>query len=166
MTYTVKSVMPTGKEHATYGTEFYVQFNEIEQAYPLWFKKAPEAGTEVEGEVKDGKFKKAKKEWKPNENAGGGSATKGAGRAPYRDNSDGQRQGMCINNAANYVNGLEFKKAALTDVEWAETVHSYATALYRLGDLKALESAENGSDDVSSVQAVFAGAKPEGPANE
>jgi len=57
---------------------------------------------------------------------------------PKKDNSDGMRQGMCINNAANYVNSLEFPQA-LTDREWASLVHSYATALYILGDLKEAE---------------------------
>lgn len=157
--YTIKSVMPTGKNHATYGTEFYVQFNEVEQAFPLWFKTPPEVGSEVEGDIADGKFKKAKKEWKPS-NEGGSSASQGGSshsRAPYKDNSDGMRQGMCINNAANYVNSLEFPKA-LTDSEWATTVFSYANALYRLGDLT---KAPEGSQDVENVQAVFAGAKPE-----
>lgn len=151
MTYTVKSVMPTGKEHPTYGTEFYVQFEEDEQAYPLWFKAKPEVGQSVDGEVKDGKFKKIKKEYKPNEQT---NVSKKEWTPMRKDNSDGMRQGMCMNNAANYVTSLQFD-SALTDSEWAETVFAYAQALYRMGDLKPLESAENGSDDVSNVQAVF-----------
>ena len=64
-TYTVKSVMPTGKNHATYGVEFYVQFEETEQAFPLWFKEAPDVGKTIDGEIKAGKFKKIKKEYTP-----------------------------------------------------------------------------------------------------
>jgi hypothetical protein len=165
-TFTVKSTMPTGKSDEKFGSEFYVQFNENEQAFPLWFKKQPEVGQEIEGDVVNGKFKKAKKEWKPQENAGGGNATPAVGRAPYKDNSDGQRQGMCINNAANYVNTLEFKQA-LTDTEWATTVFAYAQALYRLGDLSKSEIPQNGSEEqvdqtpLENVQAVFGGgAKP------
>lgn len=161
-TFTIKSVMPTGKTSQTYGTEFYVQFSEHEQPFPLWFKKEPEIGTTLEGEVVNGKFKKTKKEWKPEQKSeSGGNATPAVGRAPYKDNSDGMRQGMCINNAANYVNGLEFEKA-LTDVEWARTVFSYANALYRLGDLtKAPEGSQEAPQEnidqtpLESVQAVF-----------
>jgi hypothetical protein len=151
-TFTVKSVMPTGKTHATYGTEFYVQFNEVEQAFPLWFKSAPEIGTTVDGEINGGKFKKIKKEYTPEAPATTSSAAPAA-RTPYKDNSDGMRQGMCINNAANYVNSLEFPKA-LTDVEWATTVFSYANALYRLGDLT---KAQEGSQVPTTVAGVFGG---------
>lgn len=159
-TFTVKSVMPTGKTHSTYGTEFYVQFNEVEQAFPLWFKTAPEVGTAVDGEINGGKFKKIKKEYtaedKPAPTAGGKPA--------YKDNSDGMRQGMCFNNAANYVATLEFPKA-LTDAEWSTTVFAYAQALYRLGDLNKPDSPENGSQEVpETVAAVFGGgAKPVTP---
>lgn len=132
-TFTVKSVMPTGKNHATYGTEFYVQFNETEQAFPLWFKSQPDVGTTVDGEIVAGKFKKIKKEYTPQAEGAPTSAAPAA-KPAWKDNSDGMRQGMCFNNAANYVATLEFEKA-LTDSEWATTVFAYAQALYRMGDL-------------------------------
>ena len=132
MTYTVKSVMPTGKNHATYGIEFYVQFNETEQAFPLWFKTQPEVGSTVDGEIVAGKFKKIKKEYTPQAEAAPGAPA--AAKPAWKDNSDGMRQGMCFNNAANYVATLEFPQA-LTDAEWAQTVFAYAQALYRMGDL-------------------------------
>jgi hypothetical protein len=154
-TFTIKSVMPTGKNSPTYGTEFYVQFVESEQAFPLWFKNAPEVGTPIEGEINGSKFKKIKKEYTAPEKRSGETTSIGseiAKRPPYKDNSDGMRQGMCINNAANYVNSLEFEKA-LTDSEWATTVFSYANALYRLGDLT---KEPEGSDDVpTTVAGVF-----------
>ena len=153
-TFTVKSVMPTGKNHATYGVEFYVQFEEVEQAFPLWFKEAPEVGKTIDGEINGGKFKKIKKEFTPQAEAAPSTqgGAKSSPRPPYKDNSDGMRQGMCINNAANYVNGLEFENA-LTDAEWAKTVFSYANALYRLGDLT---KAQEGSQDVpTTVAGVF-----------
>lgn len=57
---------------------------------------------------------------------------------PRPDNSDGQRQGMCINNAANYLVAIHDPKAGpLTAEEWAEMVNGYATALYAVSDLKA-----------------------------
>jgi hypothetical protein len=52
----------------------------------------------------------------------------------YKDNSDGQRQGMCFNNAANYVNSRK-DSDNYTAEQWAEWVHKYANALYKLGDL-------------------------------
>lgn len=136
--FTVKNVMTTGKSNPKFGTEYYVQLNEMADTAKLWFKKAPETDSELELENVNGQWKKVKKEWTPSQSAP--VATQGATtpttKPAYRDNSDGMRQGMCINNAANYVNSLEFPKA-LTDREWAELVHSYATALYILGDLKA-----------------------------
>lgn len=153
-TFTVKGVMPTGKNSPKYGTEFYVQFNEVEASFPLWFKTAPEVGSTIEGEIAGSKFTKIKKEYTPD--AATPSTQGGASSKPaYKDNSDGMRQGMCFNNAANYVATLEFKQA-LTDAEWATTVFAYAQALYRMGDLKQLQSPENASQDVpATVAGVF-----------
>jgi len=161
MTFTIKSLMPTGKTSQTYGTEYYTQFSEHEQPFPLWFKKEPEIGTTIEGEVVNGKFKKAKKEWKPQESLSEKSsspATPAVGRAPYKDNSLGMRIGMCINNAAAYVNTLEFPKA-LTDREWAETVVSYGKALFRLSDDSNFTQQEQAAEPTTleNVQAVFGG---------
>ena len=152
--------MPTGKANEKFGKEFYVQFNETEQAFPLWFKEAPAVGKEIEGEITNGKFKKIKKEWKPQEDGGnsqsGGSPSQN--RPVYKDNSDGMRQGMCFNNAANFVNSLVFENT-LTDTEWADTVFAYAQALYRKGDLNAAPegSQEEANDPVATVKEVFGG---------
>jgi len=136
--YTVKAAMPTGKKSPTYGVEYYIQFEEDAGSYALWFKTEPKPGQEIDGNIDGSKFKKVKKEWKPDGKGGAVNPTEKKWTPVRKDNSDGQRQGMCLNNAANYVNTLEFKKA-LTDREWAELVHSYATALYVLGDLKPNE---------------------------
>ena len=151
-TFTVKSVMPTGKNHATYGVEFYVQFNETEQAFPLWFKEAPEIGKTIDGEINGGKFKKIKKEYTPQAEAAPSTPGGPSSKPAWKDNSDGMRQGMCFNNAANYVATLEFK-SALTDVEWATTVFSYAQALYRRGDLT--QAPEASQDVPTTVAGVF-----------
>lgn len=144
--YTVKAAMTTGKTSPTFGSEYYIQFDESDNSFPMWFKKQPTVGQRIEGDIVGGKFKKEKKEWNPNDEAA--SPTQAAKSSPsgrsFKDNSDGMRQGMCINNAANYVNTLGFEKA-LTDTEWASIVHSYATALYKLGDLSVAPS-ENVSD--------------------
>ena len=137
--YTVQTAMPTGQQSPQFGTEFHVKFAESEQTFKLWYKNPPTQGQEVYGTIDGWKFKKEKKEWNPSSNsapaAQGAPSTQGtsSGFTRSRDNSDGQRQGMCINNAAAFVNnnapnGIEAK-------DWAKMVHAYATALYRLGDL-------------------------------
>jgi len=154
--------MPTGKANKKFGKEFYVQFNETEQAFPLWFKEAPAVGKEIDGEITNGKFKKIRKEWKPQED--GGNSQSGGSPAPsrpvYKDNSDGMRQGMCFNNAANFVNTLVFEKT-LTDREWADLVFAYAQALYIKGDLNVpVEGSQEEAtekDAVATVKEVFGG---------
>lgn len=152
--------MPTGKKHKDYGTEFYVQFNETEQAFPLWFKEAPAVGKEIEGDITNGKFKKIRKEWNPNAAPEGDGKTPAPARIPYKDNSDGMRQGMCFNNAANFVNTLVFEKT-LTDREWADLVFAYAQALYIKGDLNVApegsQAAAPENDPVATVKEVFGG---------
>jgi hypothetical protein len=134
-TYTVKGTMPTGKSHDQFGTEFYVQFEEMSDTPALWFKKnLPSPGDTLDLKQENGKWKKVKKEWNTHspsssEQSSDSSSQPSSRRSPYKDNSEGMRVGMCINNAANYVNSLEFPQA-LTDAEWAETVVAYAKALF------------------------------------
>lgn len=55
----------------------------------------------------------------------------------YKDNSDGQRQGMCFNNATLFVNMMvEGEKSKPSPEEWAEIVFAHAQALYLKGDLR------------------------------
>lgn len=56
------------------------------------------------------------------------------------DRSDGMRQGMCINNAAAYINASKAGSIVDTPEDWAKGVHAYASALYALGDLTVLPS--------------------------
>lgn len=78
---------------------------------------------------------------------GGGFTPRRSFGGPSKDNSDGQRQGMCINNAANYINTNNTKE--LSAVEWAKIVHSYASELYNLGDIN--KSQPNKVDVVADV---------------
>lgn len=55
------------------------------------------------------------------------------GKREWKDTSDGQRQGMCFNNAATYVAAKS--EETLTPHKWADAVFNYATALYSKGDL-------------------------------
>lgn len=144
MTYTIQSVMQTGKNSPQFGSEYYVKFNEMADTVPLWFKNEPAVDTPVDLEKVNGKWKKVKKEWNPQTKSQSSSPAE-TKTAPYarKDNSDGMRMGMCMNNAANYVNSLSFEKT-LTDQEWALTVYAYASALYALGDLKNPEAATVG----------------------
>ncbi len=158
-TFTVKSTMPTGKANEKFGKEFYVQFNETDRAFPLWFKEAPAVGKEIYGEISNGKFKKIRKEWNPNAAPEGDVKAPATPRPAYKDNSDGMRQGMCFNNAANFVNTLVFEKT-LTDREWADITFAYAQALYLKGDLNVpVEGSQQevAPDPVETVKEVFGG---------
>lgn len=54
----------------------------------------------------------------------------------WKDNSDGQRQGMCFNNATLFVNMmLQKSDTAVSPEEWAEMVRAHAKALYLRVDL-------------------------------
>lgn len=138
MQYTLSNLIESGESHDTYGTKYIVKFAESAETFELWFKKPPTVGSTIEGTIDGTKFKKTKTF---GNQSGGGQPKK-----PYTkvDNSDGQRQGMTINNAAQYVQHTATKP--LTPVEWADAVYKYATALYSKGDLKAVQRAENASD--------------------
>lgn len=134
-TYKVESVMKTGKNSPQFGSEYYVKFYESEQTFPLWFKSDPQVDSTLNGTIEGSKFKKEKKEWNPNPSTAETPVASPAPQSsrPYKDNSDGMRQGMCINNAANYINTVATD--TVDAKTWAKTVHQYATELYKLGDL-------------------------------
>lgn len=151
--YTVESVMPTGKSHETFGTEFHVKFNENQGSFKLWYKNPPTPGQEQYGTINGWKFTKAKREDVPQ---GGSvspvtsSATPAAEpvayKSKYKDNSDGMRKGMAINNAATYVNAAT--PEPLSPEKWAQTVSSYAKALYDVSELEDVDT---------TVQDIFGG---------
>jgi hypothetical protein len=123
--YTVQNAMKSGKKSETYGEEYYVKFVESEQTFPLWFKKDP-TGQKINGTINGSKFVKDKTP-QADEKPKFSPTNRG------RYDSDGQRQGMCINNAANYVNAQATE--LVDDLKWAQTVWKYANALYLMGDL-------------------------------
>jgi hypothetical protein len=141
MTYTISTILPAGETHEMYGTKYVVKFAEDAQTYELWFKKQPDVGSTLEGTIEGGKFKKEKKAWD------------GGAKQPYKkpfgavqaDKNDGQRQGMCINNAAQFV--LAKSEKTLTPSEWADAVFKYATALYSKGDMKATTTTQGASTE-------------------
>lgn len=133
MKYTVRQATATGKVDPTYGAEYLVHFNEDPREVKMSRQNPIAVGQEENGTIVDGKFGAY---FKKDPYQGGAPASSG-GRsfAPRKDNSDGQRQGMCINNAASYIaNAI---KEPLPADKWATAVHKYATALYQLGDLTA-----------------------------
>lgn len=155
MTYTISNLIESGESHETYGTKYIVKFAESPETFELWFKKPPATGSTIEGTIDGTKFKKAKTFG--SQSGGGQSST---GRKPYKvDNSDGQRQGMTINNAAQYVQHTATKP--LSPVEWADAVYKYATALYSKGDLKAVQRAENVSETQSQPEPTTAPELPQ-----
>jgi hypothetical protein len=133
MKYTVKSATPTGKVDPKFGTEYIVHFNEDIREVKLSRQKPVELGQEENGQIVDSKFGAYFKkdpfvrdvplqDQKP----------------AWKDNSDGQRQGNCLTNAANYV--LAISPNPLKPLDWANAVHQYAEALYQTGGLQtALE---------------------------
>lgn len=140
--YTISTAMKTGKKSPTYGTEYYIKFAESEDTFTLWFKTEPTQGQEVYGEINGSRFKKIRQE--------GTSSPAPVKKSTGRYDSDGQRQGMCINNAANYVNSMATE---LVDADtWAKTVYAYANALYLMGDLGTERVAE-------STKELFSGNK-------
>ena len=141
--YTVQTAIPTGKSDPTFGTEYHVKFTENEGTFKLWYKTAPTEGQVQEGTIDGWKFKKAKKEWNPQaspQSSGTAKTPTARGARPFKDNSDGMRQGMCFNNASNYVQAVS--PEPLNPKDWAKAVKSYAQALYLLGDLAAEEAPE------------------------
>lgn len=167
--YTVQTVIPTGKNHPTFGTEFHVKFAENEGTFKLWYKEAPQEGKVQYGTIDGWKFKKASKQdlenagitSSPAGNAGSASAPARSSKPAYKDNSDGMRQGMCFNNAAAYVAAIS--PEPLSPRDWAKAVNSYAQALYLVSELsKEVQEAPKEvtlAEAPKSVQDVF-GASP------
>lgn len=160
--FTVKTATPTGKNDPTYGAEYLVQFEEDTRTVKMSRKTVPQPGGVENGQIIDGKYGAyfKKDPFQPTPGGGAVNPVEKKWTPVKRDNSDGQRQGMCLNNAANYVNTLQFDNA-LTDREWAQLVHSYATALYRMGDLKDADDQPAVTETTleeapKSVQQVFA----------
>lgn len=139
---TIKSVKPMGEYSEQYGQTFWGYVEEYEM--PVRFSKKLRAiadGTIISAEsgaVKEG----SKGQYMQLSGINIGGAVHGQTnfteayttppKKTYVDNSDGQRQGMCINNAANFINATE---GPMKPSEWAKKVHDYAAALYTLGDL-------------------------------
>lgn len=150
-TFHVANVMPTGETHEKFGKEFYIKFAESEDTFKLWTTKEYTEGQELQGNIVDGKFKKYKAPYD------GSTKSSTPYKKPYgavqADKNDGQRQGMCINNAANYVNATQGDKLEAND--WATMVHAFAQALYNKGNLTSTSDDEVVTDDVANVKNIF-----------
>lgn len=140
MEYTISNIMPAGETHDMYGTKYLVKFAEEADTFELWFKKTPNEGDKIPGSIQDGRFKKDKPAFgsKP---AYTGPQKSGFSPAERAKSADGQHQGMCYNNAAQYVNAKATN--LLPPVEWADAVYKYAQALYAKGDLTTVTEPEN-----------------------
>jgi hypothetical protein len=137
-TFTIQSIMPTGKTDKFGNAGYYVKFVESENTFTLLFKDPRKEGDKLEGHIDGSKF--IKKPFVQGQAVSGAPVKKTYG-AIQADRGDGMRQGMCINNAAQYVSDHSGGKIDLPDV-WANTVHTYATALYNLGDLGSTPAPE------------------------
>lgn len=144
--FTVRQATATGKSDPTYGDEYIVHFEEDEREVKMSRKVPPVPGQTENGTINANKYGAyfKKDPYNPNApkaTAPTGSTAKAVSKPAYNQSkaSDGQRQGMCINNAANFVNTqhpADPARLPLNYTEWANEVHSYASALYALGDLK------------------------------
>jgi hypothetical protein len=112
-----------------------------------WVLKDPtkiEIGQSYYGEIKDATSKAGKpylrfyKQQPPEDGQAGGSSS--SSTSTWKDNSDGQRQGMCINNAAAFITAQNAANP-MTAVQWADLVHEFAAALYAKGNLVTQEQA-------------------------
>jgi hypothetical protein len=146
--WTINQAMKTGKVDETYGTEYVVSVNDFTGTFNKYFKKEPKTGDKMYGAIESGgkygnKFKKADRpDAKPfvsTKDGKGNQAPRSYG-AQQADKNDGQRQGMAINNAANYINSLSLTTGKqLNARDWSKAVHAYASALYSRGELRQLD---------------------------
>lgn len=138
--YKIKAVSATVKEWdskfgpmKTYklmleGRELPVEINKKQDS------KAPAVGDQLYGTITRNEYGDKIKTEQKNPGFGGASSSGASARV---DNSDGQRQGMCFNNATAYINALIGAKTdKMSPDDWAVEVHAYAAALYSMGDLK------------------------------
>jgi hypothetical protein len=140
--YTIKDATPTGKTDPTYGIEFIVHFNEDTREVKVSKKEPVSIGQEFNGNIVAGKYgcyfkKDPFVPGAPASTPTPSAAPAGNGSSSGSYNPDGQRQGMCFNNAANLVNAAYAEVGIAADEhDWAANIHRYASALYVLGDLK------------------------------
>lgn len=121
-------------------------------------KLSPDAlkvGDSIEGDIiptdkSEDKWKAAPFKGKP-----GGKPIRRSFGAIQADKNQGQRIGMVVNNAANYVQTLTLmEKKVLKPSEWAETVAKYAKALLPLSDLK--DTSDGAESEVGEqIKTVF-----------
>lgn len=141
---TIKQVMPTGDTHEKYGKEYHIQFAEVDTPVKKWSTKELAAGDILYGEVKDGKF--VKDEYKPTPGFKAGER-----KRENEARTDGMRQGMCMNNAANYVAQMF---PDLKEKEWAKKVWGYANALYSLGDLDGFDESMTADETAGMINSI------------
>jgi hypothetical protein len=107
-----------------------------------WVVKDPTKVSEGEtyyGEIKEETSKTGKAYWRffKQQPPDGATPSPNSGKVPYKDNSEGQKQGMCFNNATLFVNVMsERLETPMTPEEWADAVYTHAQALYLKGELK------------------------------
>lgn len=132
--YTVSKVVATGKTDPTYGDEYIVHFSEDAREVRVSRKKEPLEGDAFYGEILNNKFGAyfKKDPFTPQtENVVVPDST--APRPAFRDNSDGMRQGMSINNAAKYVIERAVKNdVTLEPIELAAEIAEYAKYIYNI----------------------------------
>jgi hypothetical protein len=129
----------------------YADFEGVNGSVYWKVQSIPEPNKRYYGRIEQGEYGAVfRKEMDPNAQSSGFQRP-----TPKARDNDGQRQGMCINNAANFVSVMaEFAKKPLTKEEWATQVYEYASALYAKGDLGKLQivdAAVSGNEDIAQL---------------
>lgn len=145
--YTIEQVNPmidkeTNQQRTDkYGNlRYYVKFQGEADSIPLSAKTPPQVGGTKFGSIEQGEFGKYfKSAQNPNKSFGGS-----------RYDSDGQKQGMAIKSAADYV--TKHSKDKLAPEQFAKAVEAYATALYNL-QLKKQSPAPKSWEDMRAKSA-------------
>lgn len=147
MNYTVEKWEKANEpEHPQYGQKYHVKFAEEAQSVEVSRKTEPVIGEVLDGTITNGRFKKTPKPYTP------GSPQQRYDGPKRHDNSDGMRQGMCINNASEYVRSMtESTGKILEPAQWATVVHGYANELYKLGDLEGSSFDPITADDLKKI---------------
>lgn len=154
MKYTLSSFQNTGQDKngnsklsATFNDE-----NGNTQNNVYWaVKNPPTIGQQYDGTIEQGQYgPRFKRTF--DQQQGVGSAYPAATTYGSKSNNDGQRQGMCINNASAYITatGTEL----LPPESFAEQVKIYAQELYKI-DLTADTVATDVPSDQAGIKELF-----------
>jgi hypothetical protein len=157
MKYTLQDYNEKGQD-ARGNHKLYANFKEYENGTVSVYwavKSLPRLGETFDGEITVGEYgPRFSRTFDQNQQSYQRTSANGApaGRPTSRpDNSDGQRQGMAINNAAQYVKEWAIKEGKkLSPAEYAQAVKAYAVAIYTNSDLSSVKVEDPLTEQIGS----------------